>query len=150
MCQLLGLNCATPTDATFSFTGTNGIASQTLTTTASGTPVEGAVQTLTTVGQQTTITESGPPAGYTLTDASCTGLPTNGTATLNQATRTLTLNAAATAAGAELVCTFTNARAPVLRVSDAGQVHVGHAGKADGRWRLYAFAGNDDAKLRGL
>lgn len=31
--------------------------------------------------------------------------------------------------------------APVVRVSDAKPVHLGHAGKADGRWRLYAFAG---------
>jgi hypothetical protein len=34
----------------------------------------------------------------------------------------------------------------VVRVSDARPVQLGHAGKADGRWRLYAFAGaNDDA-----
>jgi phenol 2-monooxygenase/3-hydroxybenzoate 4-monooxygenase len=33
--------------------------------------------------------------------------------------------------------------APVVRVSDAKPVHLGHAGKADGRWRLYAFAGAD-------
>ena len=31
--------------------------------------------------------------------------------------------------------------APVLRVTDAKVVQLGHAGKADGRWRLYAFAG---------
>lgn len=30
--------------------------------------------------------------------------------------------------------------APVLRAADACPVHLGHAGKADGRWRLYAFA----------
>lgn len=35
--------------------------------------------------------------------------------------------------------------APVLRVADAKVVQLGHAGKADGRWRLYAFAGRDDA-----
>ncbi|RYY83635.1 MAG: 3-hydroxybenzoate 4-monooxygenase [Comamonadaceae bacterium] len=34
--------------------------------------------------------------------------------------------------------------APVLRVSDAKPVQLGHAGKADGRWRLYAFAGTGD------
>ena len=34
--------------------------------------------------------------------------------------------------------------APVVRVSDARTVHLGHAGKADGRWRLYAFAGLSD------
>ena len=33
--------------------------------------------------------------------------------------------------------------APVVRVTDARPVHLGHAGKADGRWRLYAFAGTN-------
>ena len=31
--------------------------------------------------------------------------------------------------------------APVVRVADARPVQLGHVGKADGRWRLYAFAG---------
>jgi 2-polyprenyl-6-methoxyphenol hydroxylase-like FAD-dependent oxidoreductase len=35
--------------------------------------------------------------------------------------------------------------AEVLRVTDAKVVHLGHAGKADGRWRVYAFAGRNDA-----
>ena len=34
--------------------------------------------------------------------------------------------------------------APVVRACDAKPVHLGHAGKADGRWRLYAFAGAND------
>jgi 3-hydroxybenzoate 4-monooxygenase len=34
--------------------------------------------------------------------------------------------------------------APVLRVADARRLELGHAGKADGRWRLYAFAGAND------
>jgi phenol 2-monooxygenase/3-hydroxybenzoate 4-monooxygenase len=34
--------------------------------------------------------------------------------------------------------------APVLRIADARPLHLGHAGKADGRWRLYAFAGAND------
>ena len=34
--------------------------------------------------------------------------------------------------------------APVLRVSDARPLQLGHVGKADGRWRLYAFAGAND------
>lgn len=33
---------------------------------------------------------------------------------------------------------------PVLRVADAKVVQLGHAGKADGRWRLYAFGGRND------
>lgn len=35
--------------------------------------------------------------------------------------------------------------APVVRISDARRVELGHAGKADGRWRLYAFAAADPA-----
>ena len=34
--------------------------------------------------------------------------------------------------------------APVVRIADARPVQLGHAGKADGRWRLYAFAGAND------
>jgi phenol 2-monooxygenase (NADPH) len=34
--------------------------------------------------------------------------------------------------------------APVIRYWDAKRVHLGHAIKADGRWRLLAFAGADD------
>jgi phenol 2-monooxygenase/3-hydroxybenzoate 4-monooxygenase len=46
--------------------------------------------------------------------------------------------------------------APVVRITDARPFHLGHAGKADGRWRLYAFAGADDHRpdasggIRGL
>lgn len=34
--------------------------------------------------------------------------------------------------------------APVIRLADAKPVHLGHTVKADGRWRLFAFAGNED------
>jgi 2-polyprenyl-6-methoxyphenol hydroxylase-like FAD-dependent oxidoreductase len=34
--------------------------------------------------------------------------------------------------------------APVVRIADARPLQLGHAGKADGRWRLYAFAGAND------
>jgi phenol 2-monooxygenase len=34
--------------------------------------------------------------------------------------------------------------APVIRVADAKPVHLGHTVKADGRWRLFAFAGAED------
>jgi phenol 2-monooxygenase (NADPH) len=34
--------------------------------------------------------------------------------------------------------------APVIRVADAKPVHLGHAVKADGRWRIFAFAGAQD------
>jgi phenol 2-monooxygenase len=35
--------------------------------------------------------------------------------------------------------------APVVRYADAKRIHLGHTIKADGRWRLFAFAGSDDA-----
>ena len=45
--------------------------------------------------------------------------------------------------------------APVIRLGDARPVQLGHAAKADGRWRIYAFAGKDDhaqpsSRLRAL
>ncbi|WP_284337544.1 FAD-binding monooxygenase [Comamonas sp. NoAH] len=38
--------------------------------------------------------------------------------------------------------------APVVRVCDAKPMHLGHVAKADGRWRLYAFAGAQDQTQR--
>ena len=34
--------------------------------------------------------------------------------------------------------------APVIRLADARPVQIGHTVKADGRWHLFLFAGNDD------
>jgi phenol 2-monooxygenase len=34
--------------------------------------------------------------------------------------------------------------APVIRLTDAKPVHLGHTVKADGRWRIFAFAGAED------
>jgi phenol 2-monooxygenase (NADPH) len=34
--------------------------------------------------------------------------------------------------------------APVIRLADAKAVHLGHAVKADGRWRIFAFAGAEN------
>lgn len=35
--------------------------------------------------------------------------------------------------------------APVVRVADAMQMQLGHVAEADGRWRIYAFSGEDSA-----
>ncbi|HZR85540.1 MAG TPA: FAD-binding monooxygenase [Bradyrhizobium sp.] len=45
--------------------------------------------------------------------------------------------------------------APVIRLADAKPVHLGHVAEADGRWRIYAFAGSGDptaptSTIRGL
>ncbi len=93
---------------TFSFTGSNGFAPQNITTVTAGVGVPGTTQTLTAAGVLTTITESAPPAGYTLASIACTGLGTDGTATPVIGTRSVTLDAAATAAGAAVACTFNN------------------------------------------
>ena len=92
----------------FGFTGSNGFAPQTITTAAPGVGVSGATQTLTAASVVTTVTESVPPAGFTLASITCSGLGAGGTATPDIATRTVTLNAAATSTGASIACTFTN------------------------------------------
>ncbi len=40
--------------------------------------------------------------------------------------------------------------APVVRLADAKPVHLGHAARADGAWRIYAFADADGSRLRAL
>lgn len=35
--------------------------------------------------------------------------------------------------------------APVIRFADAKPMHLGHVIKADGRWRIFAFCGREDA-----
>lgn len=100
----------------FGFSGSNGIASHAITTNGSGVPAAGPTYQLTTAGAQTTITEGVPPAGFNLQGVSCSGLGSGGTATPNLSTRTVTLNAAATAAGSAIICTFTNSGVPILRL----------------------------------
>ncbi len=40
--------------------------------------------------------------------------------------------------------------APVVRLADAKPVHLGHVARADGAWRLYAFADGSEEKMRAL
>jgi phenol 2-monooxygenase len=40
--------------------------------------------------------------------------------------------------------------APVIRVVDAKPMHLGHAARADGAWRIYAFADANGERLREL
>ncbi|MDF1717704.1 MAG: FAD-dependent monooxygenase [Antarcticimicrobium sp.] len=39
--------------------------------------------------------------------------------------------------------------APVVRLADAMRMQLGHVAEADGRWRIYAFAGKDDTSAPG-
>ena len=40
--------------------------------------------------------------------------------------------------------------APVVRVADAKPMHLGHVARADGAWRIYAFADESGRRLRAL
>ena len=107
----------------FIFTGTNGWASQTITTVTSGVGVAGATQTLSAAATSTTITET-IPAGYELVSVTCSGLG-GGTATPNLTTGDVVFDAAATAAAHDIACTFTNDRLPTLQVTKISDGGVG-------------------------
>jgi hypothetical protein len=108
----------------FTFTGTNGWTSQTITTATSGTGVTGATQSLTAASTATTITEA-IPAGYQVTSIFCTGLGSGGAATPNLNTGAVVLDAAATAMGSNIACTFTNAKLPTLQLTKISNGGVG-------------------------
>ncbi|ALN64044.1 hypothetical protein GLA29479_3190 [Lysobacter antibioticus] len=93
---------------TFSFGGSNGIANHDITTVTAGTGVAGPVQVLTAASTATTVTEAPLPAGYLLGGISCSGLGAGGNATVDLPNRSVNLDAAATASGSAIVCTFTN------------------------------------------
>ncbi|MCP5176768.1 MAG: hypothetical protein H6997_04330 [Moraxellaceae bacterium] len=92
---------------TFNFTGDSGFGTQSITTVTSGVGVTAASKTLSAVGVATTITET-IPSGYVVSNISCSGLGAGGTATPNLVTGSVLLDSAATAAGANINCTFTN------------------------------------------
>ena len=101
----------------FTFTGNNGWTSQNISTVTAGTPVSGTTQTL-TAGVATTITET-IPSGWAMTGASCTGIG-SGTATVDLVAGTISLNAAAMAAGNNVSCSVTNTlMAPRIRLLKA-------------------------------
>jgi uncharacterized repeat protein (TIGR01451 family) len=93
----------------FTFSGDNGFGSDTITTLTSGTSVMGVKKTLTAISTATTITQT-PPPGFTLTTASCSGLGAGGTATPDLVAGTIVLDAAATAGGADIACSFVNTK----------------------------------------
>lgn len=100
---------------TFTFTGTNGWASQNITTVTSGVGVTGATQTL-APSVATTLTES-VAAGYRLSGISCTGMSAGGTATPNLASRNVVLDSTALNPGADITCLFSNIRQRTLSVT---------------------------------
>jgi uncharacterized repeat protein (TIGR01451 family) len=99
---------------TFNFSGTNGVADHSITTTSSAAPVNGPVQTLAAADTATSVTEEADPAYYD-PEVSCTGLGEGGSYSVSG--HTVDLDEAATAAGAAIQCTFVNRRKlPVLEV----------------------------------
>ncbi len=108
----------------FTFTGTNGWTSQTITTTVAGTGVTGTTQTLTAVSTATTITET-IPAGWQLVSVSCTGTGGGTQPTVNTTTGAIDFTAAQTAPGSAIACTVTNARRPTVTLTKVSNGGVG-------------------------
>ncbi len=119
---------------TFSYVGNNGFANQNITTVTSGIGVTGSAQTLAASGMSTTITESATPAGLSVNAISCSGLSAGGSATPDIAAQSITLDAAATAAGAAIACTFTNALTAPIPANAAGVPTLSH-------WSLVILSG---------
>ena len=109
----------------FGFSGTNGVPTQTITTTTAGSTFSGATATLTAASSSTAITETFPATFWQIQTTACTGMGSGGSAAL--VGNTLTLNAAATSAGSNIVCTFTNRRLPTVSVQ---KITTGGAGGA--------------------
>jgi hypothetical protein len=115
---------------TFTFSSSSFTSSPSVTTTVNGTAASSGPLPISPFATATTITEAAI-AGYNLASIACTGLGTGGTATPNLPTRTVTLNASATAVGNDVVCTFSNTWVgPILsltkQASPAGPVNVGN------------------------
>jgi uncharacterized repeat protein (TIGR01451 family) len=98
---------------TFTFTGGNGFAGDSITTTTIGIAATGTADLLDLPDTTTAITAA-IPTGWQLGGASCTGMGGGGTAMLSS--NVLTLDTAATAAGTVIVCTFTYNKTPIFRV----------------------------------
>lgn len=94
---------------TFTFTGNNGWATQPVATSAPATAATSQSEALLNANTATTLNESAT-SGFTLESIVCTGLGTGAASyTVNGTSGgSVLLNAAATAAGNDIVCTFTN------------------------------------------
>ena len=101
---------------TFNFSGDNGFGSDAVITATSGTGVNGVVKTLTAAAAATTTITEAIPAGYVVTAISCSGLGSGGTATPTLGTGKIVLDIAATAAGSNITCTFTNTKTPTVKL----------------------------------
>jgi Domain of unknown function (DUF4347) len=98
----------------FSYSGNNGWISQTNNTVSPNVGVSSPTEILTSPSTPSSITQS-LPAGYILTSIVCSGL-NGGVATPNLGTRTIALDAIATAMGNSVVCIFTNLKTPTFKL----------------------------------
>ena len=98
----------------FTFSGTNGWTSQTITTVTSGVGVTGATQILTSGSTATNITLT-IPTGYVMSNAACSGMG-SGTMTPTYATGLMAFNAAATAAANDITCAVTATKTPTFKL----------------------------------
>lgn len=106
---------------TFNFAGGNGFGTDSIAVATAGTTVAGTLKTF-TGGLATTISET-IPSGWIVTGITCSGLGSGGAYTPNLAAGTVLLDAAATAAGSAITCTFTNLRAlPALTLDKTASV----------------------------
>jgi uncharacterized repeat protein (TIGR01451 family) len=117
---------------TFSFTGSNGFAAQSITTVTPGTGVDGATQVMTAANTATTITEAAP-TGFALATINCTGLPSGTpTYTVNGVNGgNVVLPAAAMTPTANITCTFTNGLLANLSITKTNTPTVGALDQAN-------------------
>jgi hypothetical protein len=94
---------------TFSFTGTNGLSFPNITTATAGVAVTGAAQNIPGFNTPFTITETQPSSVFVLAAISCTSSVLTAPSNPNIPNRTVILNVPPSAAGTDIVCTFTNA-----------------------------------------
>jgi Domain of unknown function (DUF4347)/Bacterial Ig domain len=98
----------------FSYSGNNGWTLQTNNTVSPNVGVSSPTEILTVPNTATSITQT-LPVGYVLTSIVCSGLG-GGVATPNLGTRTIALDAIATAMGNSVVCIFTNLKTPTFKL----------------------------------
>ena len=126
----------------FTFTGTNGWTSQTITTTTAGAGVAGAKQVFTNAATATTVTET-IPATWVLSSVSCAGLGSGGTYTPNLATGAVVFDIAAMAATSDITCTYTNTKlSPALTLAKSNPTSL-----AVGAPSLYSFVVTNSGDL---
>ena len=108
---------------TFTFNGTNGYGSDTITTPVGGGTTAGVTKTLAAIGTATTVTET-IPAGWIAALTSCTGTPA-ANYSFNTGTGALAFNATATSTGNQIKCTITNTKLPTVQIRKISTGAVG-------------------------